>query len=88
MSQVACDLTTGTYGLKNAMSLATHMGQLQIKRDNLDLNRMDTKQYLENFPGDWEVEFLEFEAPSDFVPSPSQPHWCPGNIVRSYKCQM
>ena len=41
---------------------------------------METKDYLENFPGDWDVEYLEFEAPADFVPSPSQPHWCPGNI--------
>ena len=70
----------GTYGLQKAMSLATHMGQIQIRQENLNLNRLDTQQYLSNFPGDWEVEYLDVGAPSDFVPTSSQPHWCPGNI--------
>lgn len=74
---VAVDLTCGPYSLHCSNSLATHMGEILIRTQNLNFNRLDSKQYLSNFPATCEVQYCNIVPPNDFQPTDSQPHWSP-----------
>ena len=77
INRVAVDLTCGPYTLKMANELATQMGMITIRQQDLNLNRLDTQQYLSRFPGTWEVEYCFVRTPTDFQATPENPFWSP-----------
>ena len=77
VNPVATDLVSGPHAILKSFSLATYMGQLQIKEQNLNLTRQETELFLQNFPLSWPVQFCHVEAPHDFVSTPQNPHWTP-----------
>ena len=77
VNPVAVDLVSGPHALLKALSLLTYMGQLTIIKENLNLSRLETQQYLEQPPNDWKVQYCRIEAPNNFVPTASCPRWIP-----------
>ena len=77
VNPVATDLVSGPHALLKAQSLLTYMGQLTIKQQNLNLTRLQTQQYLEQPPYDWPVQYCHIKTPDDFVPTATNPRWCP-----------
>ena len=73
----AVDLLSGPHAYFKANNLLTYMGQLTIKEQRLNLDVEETREYLENFPADWKVEFRHIRAPANFRPTPQRPRWCP-----------
>ena len=77
VNPVATDLVSGPHAILKSFSLATYMGQLMIKDQNLNLTRQETELFLQNFPVDWPAQFCYVRTPDDFVPTPQNPYWSP-----------
>ena len=77
VNPVALDLVSGPHALLKGLSLLTYMGQLTIQKQNLNLTRLETQQYLEQPPNDWKVQYCQIRTPNDFVPTAACPRWSP-----------
>ena len=75
VNPVALELVSGPHALKKADSILTYMGQLLLKDRNL--SREDTVAELQNFPGNWKLQYMSIRTPPDFQPRPDCPRWVP-----------